>query len=398
MGDRLLLVLMIDALGARMVRETAAFDFLPHRETPLRSICGYSSACIPSLLTGLSPTEHGHWAMYLRDPRRSIFRAHRWWIPLVADALGRDGLARRILTRLLARSDLGGYYSLYDIPPRLLPQFDLCEKRDIYAAGGFDNGETPFDVAARLAVPHRVWSWRGAEAQRRAGLAAAIREGRDAFLFFYSPLLDAMGHAQGTRSREFRDCLEEFAGFAREMRRLASEHYDEVRTLVFGDHGMADVTATYDLYGELRALPHRVPQDLLYFLDSTMARFWFFRPGLREELSARLSAKPYGRILSDEECRELGILFPDRRYGELIFLTDPGAILVPSFMGRDAPRAMHGYHPADEDSDTILLTDFAHAAVGGIRGIGPLIKEQIRELASSGASGGVPEREENPRS
>ncbi len=387
MGDRLLLVLMIDALGHRLVRDTGTFRFLDAPDGPVKSVCGYSSACIPSLLTGKLPVEHGHWAMYHHDPIASVFRPHRVEIALLAGLLGRPGLARRWIARRVQRS-VDGYFSLYEVPPRLLPHFDLCEKRDLFAAGAFPALESPFDVALRLGVPHRVWHWRTPEAQRRAELTAALRAGREAMLFFYSPLLDAVMHAAGTRSAATRRCLEELDRFARDVLALAAESYREVRLLVFGDHGMADVSAAHDLLAPLRALPWRMPRDYLYFIDSTMARFWYFRPEIRERVESLLARLECGRILGESECERLGVLFPDRRYGETVFLAHAGQMLAPSFMGQTILAAMHGYHPDDVDSDTLLLANYAHAPVHSILDIGPLLTGEIEQLAARTASVG----------
>jgi hypothetical protein len=384
MGRRLLLVIMIDALGHRLVRESGSFGFLEAPDGPVRSVCGYSSACIPSLLTGRTPAEHGHWAMYVRDPARSPFRRYRLLIRLLAGALGRDYLTRRILARALWHAGVRGYYNLYQIPLRLLPQFDLPERHDLYRPGGVAGYETPFDSAERLGLPWESWAWRLPEQERRARLAAALEAGRAAMLFYYAPEFDAVGHAAGTRDGAAHACLGELSGFVAEMLARAERRYDEVRLLVFGDHGMTDVRGVHDLLGPLASLGLRQPQELLYFVDSTMIRFWSFRAGVRERCAALLAEAGCGRILDDGECEELGILFPDRRYGETIFLADPGEILVPSFMGHDAPRGMHGYHPADEDSSTILLSNFAHTPVRSIMEIGPLMIRELEAIAAHG--------------
>ncbi len=382
MAERLILVIMIDALGHRIVREHGLFRDLGAPGEALPSVCGYSSACIPSLLTGRLPVEHGHWAMYLRDPERSVFRPYRPLIALGSSWLGRNGFTRRMITRGLHRAGITGYFSLYDVPPRLLPWFDLCQRREVLAPEAFPSWPTPFDVARERGVPTRVWSWRTPEERNRAELRAAIAEETGGLLFFYSPHLDAVMHAHGTGSPATRACLADFETFTREMLVLAGRTHREVRLFVFGDHGMADVRAESDLMPRVEALGLRVPGDALYFIDSTMARFWFPRPELRPRVEELLHATPGGRILADEECARLGVLFPDRRYGELIYLADAGTIFVPSFMGPTGCRAMHGYHPADVDGDTLLLSNVDHARVRSITDIGPLLSAEVAALAS----------------
>ncbi len=381
MGERLILVIMIDALGHRIVKEHEVFADLGAPGQAVPSVCGYSSACIPSLLTGRLPVEHGHWAMYLRDRDRSVFRRHAPLIAVASGMLGRNGFTRRMITRGLHVSGVSGYFSLYDVPPRLLPEFDLCERRDVFAPGAFPAWPTPFDAAQARGVPYRVWSWRTPEERNRAELRAAIASGAHGLLFFYSPHLDAVMHDHGTRSAATHDCLADFAAFTREMLALAQRTYREVRLFVFGDHGMADVHAESDLMPRVEALGLRVPGEALYFIDSTMARFWFDRPQARPRVEQLLRGATGGRILADEECARLGVLFPDRRYGELIFLADAGTIFVPSFMGPTGCRAMHGYHPGHVDGDTVMLSNVAHAPVASIMDIGPMLTAEIEALA-----------------
>ena len=52
----------------------------------------------------------------------------------------------------------------------------------------------------------------------------------------------------------------------------------------------------------------------------------------------------------------MGVLFPDRRFGEAIFLLNPGWLFSRSDFDW-APVGMHGYHPDDAHSDAIFLAD-----------------------------------------
>jgi hypothetical protein len=102
-----------------------------------------------------------------------------------------------------------------------------------------------------------------------------------------------------------------------------------------------------------------MPRDYLAVYDSTMARFWFFDQEARERITEQLNSIAFGRILNRVELEQLGIHFQDNRYGELIFLLDPGWLLTRSdFNGHDwSPKGMHGYDPADADSDAIFLSN-----------------------------------------
>jgi hypothetical protein len=55
--------------------------------------------------------------------------------------------------------------------------------------------------------------------------------------------------------------------------------------------------------------------------------------------------------------KQLGCDFEGDQFGELIFLTNPGVLIVPSHMGTKPITGMHGYHPDDADSNASLLSN-----------------------------------------
>jgi hypothetical protein len=97
--------------------------------------------------------------------------------------------------------------------------------------------------------------------------------------------------------------------------------------------------------------------DYAVVYDSTMARFWFFNDRARHTVTEALSHVSEGRIVPDTELQSLGALFPDRYFGELIFLVREGILIVPSDMGERPIRAMHGYHPSEPQSYALLSTN-----------------------------------------
>lgn len=139
---------------------------------------------------------------------------------------------------------------------------------------------------------------------------------------------------------------------------LARETDPEASFTLFSDHGMTPVREHVDLVHQIEALGFQMPDDYLAVYDSTMARFWFFNEEARDRIVRELQSQPYGRVLSDVELSELGILFPDRRYGEVIALLEPGWLLAQSdFNGNGwKPKGMHGYHPDDPYTDGVFLS------------------------------------------
>ena len=125
---------------------------------------------------------------------------------------------------------------------------------------------------------------------------------------------------------------------------------------LLSDHGMVDVTGERDVMGALADLPVRWPQDYLAFFDSTMARFWWRKDGARQLVRARLEALGGGHWLTPGELREQRAP-ADPAWGEDVFLLEPGQLMVPSFMGKSALAAMHGYDPSHPDMAALLWSN-----------------------------------------
>ena len=120
---------------------------------------------------------------------------------------------------------------------------------------------------------------------------------------------------------------------------------------------MVDVRATVDVMARVAALPFRRGRDYLAFYDSTMARFWWRDAAARDRIRQALAAEPRGRWLSREQMAREGVAFADARFGDDVFLLEPGALMVPSFMGGAPVAAMHGYDPAHPDMAGILAAN-----------------------------------------
>jgi Type I phosphodiesterase / nucleotide pyrophosphatase len=349
---------LIDGLGWQILegREFLS-DLLPYR-APLRTVLGYSSGAIPTILTGKSPAEHGHWNLVYHDPEGSPFRwlRHLEFLPNAA----LDNRVTRKLLKEIGRRVLGlGPLFECCVTPRLLSRFNWVEKRNIYDLRGIAGAPSIFDQLALSRVPFRVYSYHhytDAEILRKAAQDVAAREAD--FLFLYLSQLDGYLH-----SHVHDDDLvtQRVAWYASGLRRLFQEtrHIDaEACFTIISDHGMTPVRHHYDLAAEIESLKFSMPADYMAVYDSTMARFWFSHSDVGQEITEHLCGLPCGRMLPDNELQELGILFPDRRFGQLIFLLNPSWLVARSGFNGSAwrPAGMHGYHPDDPHSDAVFLS------------------------------------------
>jgi len=354
------LFVFIDACGWEIIKDDPFVQDLAPNRKRLTSVFGYSSACVPSILSGNWPDVHHNWCYFVYDPIHSPFKflGPLRWLP---KALTSRRMFRRRLSHFLkARLNFHGYFDLYNVPFEHISLFDFTEKKSPLSPGGMNRGSNIFDYLETRSVPYHVSAPEQDEEINLASLTQAIRAEQIDFAFLYWPGLDGLLHRVGNQSAEIAPRLRLYEQWIGTLVANARKHYEEVSLYVFSDHGMANCDELLDLKRSVGRLRLRMPQDFAVIYDSTMARFWFFNENARRAVVQLLQGIPQGRILPNEELRALGTLFPDRCFGELIFLVKEGVLIVPSDMGERPIRAMHGYHPTDRHSYAALCTNQTH--------------------------------------
>jgi hypothetical protein len=351
------LFIMIDAMGWEILKRVPFNQRLTPTRKRLDSVFGYSSTCIPSILSGRWPDEHRNWCYFVYDPANSPFRSLRplRWLPR---AVTSRRIFRRWLTKFVrVQLNFRGYFDLYNIPFRFIHLFDFTEKKSPLLPKGMNRGPNIFDFLEERKVPYFVSNPAETEEAIRDRLIREIGGETLDFAFVYWPGLDGLMHRVGNDSPLVAERLKMYEEWIERVVESASKHYSEVHLYVFSDHGMANCDVHLDLKSRIDALPLRMGEDYAVVFDSTMGRFWFFNDRARQLITQTLSEVKEGRILPDSELRQLRTLVEDRYYGELIFLAREGTLIVPSHMGERPIRGMHGYHPTDAQSHASLLTN-----------------------------------------
>lgn len=348
---KLSLFVFIDAYGWELFKRYKILEDRLQYEGPLETVFGYSSACDPTILTGLQPEEHGHF---------SFFYFHKDGSPLspytplkfMPRVLSRSGRVRNLVSRFV-KKQLGytGYFQLYNVPFQHLDILGYSEKRDLYEPNGINSGApTFFDHLRAERIPFHCSNWRNSEETNIAELSADLQQGRVRCAYLYLAEMDGLLHHHGTGSDSVKKKLQWYDRQLRSVLALAEQKYDEVDLHLFSDHGMTEVRETCRLMDLVEDTSLEFGVDYVACYDSTMARFWFLTEGSRERIEAALAEERRGHWLAPEELEQLGCRFPNEKYGEAFFLLDPGVLLCPSFMGEKPVAGMHGYHPKDKDS------------------------------------------------
>ncbi|MEI6890817.1 MAG: alkaline phosphatase family protein [Pontiella sp.] len=358
MKKKISLFLFIDAFGWEVRQRNPEFlKDLIQDSKPLETILGYSSACDPSIISGLTPSEHKLWSSYYYDPDGSPFK---WIRPLalLLDVISRCGRVRGPLSKWVKKiCGFTGYFQLFAVPFKELPLFNYAEQKRIWEAQGLPVGQTIFDRMLAEGIPYSVHDSDLDDEQRLANLQTQIEQQRIDFAYCSLGKLDALLHAKGNNHPDLGNLMQWYDRKFRALIQAAEANYETVSWYVFADHGMHNVTGSYDLMADIQALELQWKVDYVAFYDSTMARFWFMNDAARHKISHGLENHSHGRILSEEELKQHGIFFKDGQYGELIFLLNSGLQMVPSFMGTKPCAGMHGYHPTDPDSFASLTSN-----------------------------------------
>ena len=128
---RLAIFAFIDAFGWDVLQKHDFMeDELPHRAS-VETVFGYSSTCIPTILTGCMPQEHGHFSCFYYNPAGSPFRICKT-LNLRPKSVTRRGRVRRYMSKFIAKwYGYTGYFQIYNMPFTRLPLFDYSEKRDL---------------------------------------------------------------------------------------------------------------------------------------------------------------------------------------------------------------------------------------------------------------------------
>lgn len=354
--SRVTLAVLVDALR---------HDFVTPEDAPFLSSLerGGASAALrqsfgflfwPAIFAGLWPEQSGVAHLFSFDPAQSPFAG----LPL--DALSRPEITEEVrrIEAWRGHTASARYGHAAEVPTTLLPYFAFGQPRHIEEPGALGPYPTLFDA---LRAAGKRWLWlghpfhEGTTQKLLQDLYTHVRAGQ-AFIYLHFSEQDRAGHTYGPDSPERRRVLREIDAAIELVYARLQQLFPQVNGCVFGDHGMVAVERTVDVEAALHRTALRPGEDYVYFLDSTQARAWALRGDARSELEQALATLPGGRLLGEADLAAMHFRMPDRRYGEIIWLADPGVMIAPNFFQRGgALRGAHGYGPDARDNWARLI-------------------------------------------
>jgi hypothetical protein len=377
--NNLTIFILIDALGWHIQSQSQPANNLITRK--LDTVLGFSSSAIPTILTGTPPATHGRWNLLYRSPESSPFF---WTKPFgfLPRWILEHRITRKFVNELSKRlCGAEGYFSSYGVPARHLYMYDVCEKSNIYKPGGIEGSTTIIDYLSNSGVSYQVYSYHDTTDNDILESIALDASEKDTSIYFaYLSELDAFLHKYVDQNDLVIKKVDWYFYKINNIVKRAVENGKNVRLFIFSDHGMTPITAFYDLMADLLKSGIDLENDCMAAFDSTMARFWVESGSTKTEICRVLNSCPAGHVLMDDELLSLGVFFPDHRYGDIIFLMNPGTLIFPNWFGTYAPKGMHGFHPNDKHSHGVYISNVKDYSPSSILDLFDIMKTEVDRL------------------
>ena len=370
---RKVVFVLIDALRSDYISEKDSpflYNFARKNKyyknvTQSRSFCERAE-----IFTGLSPRESGYFTAIGFSPEHSPYKNIKWlnFLSFSDKILSKRKLYKFFKNRLLRflTRKKKGIMSNYAIPPNILKFFDLTEdKYDFRSVNGFEGKNNIFRDCDRAGLNIYYDSFTALNFTKPSSDELRLQQVEDNIdnidnlYLLYIGAMDSSAHKYGPQSKERKA----------ELRRLDQRLFDfynniiskrkDTKFIFLGDHGMTKVHSCIDAGRELNRLAVKynlkIGKDYVYFLDSTMFRVWYLNKNSRKLLERELehnecflkSGVFVNRLIAKKE----EIPFPDKRYGDTLWMANLGVLIFPDFFHNVNPyKGMHGYDVNDLSS------------------------------------------------
>ncbi len=296
---------------------------------------GGISAALPTIISGKSPSEHGHFSFFFYDKKNSPFKKfslvkYLFGAGLHPKCLFNTDIVRKIISKITAKFlGYSGRFQLNRISFERLRYFNYSEKRNIFANGGMSPVENLRDVLDKENIDCYFSDWRKSADDNYKEACRAIKEGKD-FLFVYlGGLAEALKEKPTDRNvaANFIEVCQKYLYGLVDILSNVSEDYS---LNVLSDCGVSVRENVVDISKKIKSLNLKFGTDYVAFFEATIAHFWYptNSESTRKSIKNALSGLN-GYFLSGDEMEKFGIKFSDERYGNDIFVLDDNFQISP---------------------------------------------------------------------
>ena len=339
------LILYIDALGYNFINEeNTPFIYKYGKDNSLlklKTLFGYT-AIENTFITGRLPNETGIWTEFVL--KKNYIGKILKLIPLSNNLLS---YPYALLSYLKGHTFLS---KLHNIPRKYFDKFTSSVTEGLWKREYFQNKKFvyygwPFFVINNKTEIEFI---KRSDDYKVKKFISYFNNDIDVY-FIHTVDLDKTMHQYGTKSEETVKELKKQDNYVSLMVNEFESRFKDCKVIIWSDHGFMDIKDHINILDEIKNI-----KDLVYFIDSTMARFWVKEKN-KKELIEKLSKIKNGHILTLEEKKNYNMPL-SKEYGEIIFVADPGYLILPNFyQGNNPVKGMHGYMSDKDYLDAFLI-------------------------------------------
>ena len=319
--DRVVVVALIDGLGAELLRARAAHapflrGLLPDMLPMSAGFPSTTANSLSSLGTGMLPGAHGIVGYQLRDPQRDVVFNQLTWDPEVE-------------------------------PEVWVPDATMFERLTAAGVDVVSLGEPKFAGRGLNQASLRGGRFRGSKtmAERVAHAVEEARAPGRRLIYFYWGNLDKTGHVHGVDSWNWTEELEEIDGH---LARLANSLPADAGLTITADHGMVDLPAEARI--DLAEHP-QLRDGVTGIGGEPRAVHVYVQPGALETVHAAFAETlgDRGLVMTRAQAISSGFFGPVRqsnleRIGDVIVICHAGTGIIDSAHDSPSALALIGHH------------------------------------------------------
>ncbi len=334
--------MLIDALGWKTAESGAFMRSRLTRRQEVETRLGDPHAADATISSGLPPARHGRFSFFYYSPETSPFGMFKYLKFAFGAGLhpkcltNRKWFRKRISKAAAKFSGDPGHFKIFSMPYHRLPFFDYCEKSDPFTENGLAPLENLGNIFKKSGRKCYVYDARQRDAQNLRCALESARAGADFEFVRNRGFADFLMKNISDESA-IRAALKKLESQAESLIGAVEEAGRECEFTVISACGAQKCETPADLAKAVNSLGLKFGRDYAAVFEPTMARFWYFSKGAKDAIRAALSApNSPGEFLCAEKLAEFGADFPDKKFGDDIYLCHAGVRIFPSDMEADS--------------------------------------------------------------
>ncbi|PWM28529.1 MAG: hypothetical protein DBX55_09350 [Verrucomicrobia bacterium] len=355
--------MLIDALGWKAAESCAFMRSRLACRQEVETRLGDLHAAAAAISSGQPPARHGRFSFFYYSPETSPFAAFKYMKFAFGAGLypkcltNRKWFRKRISKAAVKFSGDPDGFKIFSMPYHRLPFFDYCEKSDPFAENGLAPLENLGGILKKSGLKFFLSAARKSDGQNLRGALESARAGADFEFVHNRGFADFLTENISGESAAAA-ALKELESQAESLIGAVEEAGRECEFTVISTCGAQKCEKSADLAKAVNSLGLKFGRDYAAVFEPSMARFWYFSERAKAAIRAALSApNAPGEFLRAENLAEFGADFPDKKFGDDIYMCRAGVRIFPSDMQADSRAETPCLNPNSKDSRACFLSN-----------------------------------------